>query len=176
VRQAVANPRLAGAAASLVIALVLAGAALVAVGGREPAPPPTTVVTVPPPPTDEAPAATATPGPATAPVSASGAAVATDGAPAAATAGDPSTASVPWRVVVIATGIAWNDELAAAAAFRLPSSVAFAVPADLPAAAERLGRWRAAGRGVAVRFDWRHAATASRLEAGSSRRTTSGSL
>jgi hypothetical protein len=38
--------------------------------------------------------------------------------------------------------------------------VAFALPADLPAAAERLARWRAAGRGVAVRFDWRHAAPA----------------
>jgi len=149
-----------------VIALVLAGAAVIAVGGRDPAPP-STVVTVPPPPSDEPPAAAPTPMPPAAAAPSPGAAGASDGAAAAATAdegaddgADDGVEAPPRRVVVIATGIAWNDELAAAAAFRLPSSVAFALPADLPAAAERLGRWRAAGRGVAVRFDWRHAATA----------------
>ena len=60
----------------------------------------------------------------------------------------------PERLIVIATGIAWNDDLAAAAALRLPPAVAFALPADLPTAVERLARWRAAGREVALRFDW----------------------
>ncbi len=153
-------------------ALVFAGAALVAVGARGPAPPPTMVVTVPAPPSDEPPAASAarvaapapgspavTPAPGSPAKAATTAAVASDDAEPVAPAGGEA-ATPPRRVVVIATGIAWNDELAAAAAFRLPSAVAFALPADLPAAAERLDRWHAAGRGVAVRFDWRHAATA----------------
>jgi polysaccharide deacetylase 2 family uncharacterized protein YibQ len=60
----------------------------------------------------------------------------------------------PRRVAVVATGIAWNDDLAAAAAFRLPAAVAFALPADLPTAAERAARWRAAGRAVVLRLAW----------------------
>lgn len=67
----------------------------------------------------------------------------------------------PTRLVVVATGIAWNAELAAAAAARLPLKVVFALPADLPQAAQRLSDWRATGREVLVRFAWQSTGDAS---------------
>lgn len=162
-----ADRQLAGAAACFVAALVLAGMALVLLGLREPTPPATARVSVPAPPpaattqalpssedvARDAEPSSAQPPAATVPARRDEAGAGGD----AATAADPAvTASAPpSRLVVIATGIAWNDELAAAAAFRLPSAVAFALPADLPTAVERLSRWAAAGRRVVVRFDWR---------------------
>jgi hypothetical protein len=174
----VTDRRLVAAAAAFILALVVAGGALVTLGVREPRLPATAVVEVPPPPPvapedagddvpgdgGDAPGATATsaqPPPLASPPS-DEAVVAPEPVAPAGAAPDRATraaaASPPERLVVIATGIAWNDDLAATAAFRLPSAVAFALPADLPAAVERLARWRAGGRGVALRFDWREPA------------------
>ncbi len=167
-----ADRHLAAAAASVVAALVVAAGALVTVAMHEPPTPPSTVVTLP-----------APPAPATATDAASSAAAEgvaeVDDEPAASEEGGAGAAggeeaaaplaadeeivaapATPARLVVVATGIAWNDDLAAAAAFRLPSAVAFALPADLPTAVERLARWRAAGRGVVLRLAWRAAPTA----------------
>jgi len=163
------------AAAALVLALTVGGAALMLADRREPAPPPTTTVAVPPVPADE-PAPAAAGGPAD--VAPDAIADEGTGAPTAEpenaveSAGDagadaPTSTPVeavtapqpPARLVVVATGIAWNDDLAAAASFRLPKAVGFALPSDLPAAPERLARWTAAGRQVAVRFAWDRIAT-----------------
>ena len=155
-----ADRRLAGAAAALVAALVVAGAAVLVVALRPPpVPPPAMVAVPPPPPSVDSPAAEPPAEPREVGKEAAarrGPEVVDDAsgerareAPAAAEAAPPQ------RVVVVATGLAWNDELAAAAAFHLPEPVAFALPADFPAAEERLAGWRAAGRAVAVRFDWR---------------------
>lgn len=83
--------------------------------------------------------------------------LATDEADPAAVATAPAVR--PRRVVVIATGIAWSEDLARAAAARLPVEVAFALPADLPDAAARLADWRADGRDVVLRFAWAPVAT-----------------
>ncbi|MFP4362193.1 MAG: hypothetical protein ACLFTG_16215 [Alphaproteobacteria bacterium] len=154
-----ADRRLIAAASAFILALVLAGGALVALALRSPAPPSPVVVTLPPPPPDEASPDTTEPEAAPAPaptgepeVALSLPEAAERAPPQAATAASPSP---PRRLVVVATGIAWNDELAAAAAFRLPAAVTLALPADLPAAEERLARWRALGRTVVVRVDWR---------------------
>lgn len=140
--------RLAVAAAGCGLAVLLAAGAVATLGLRPPPAPPAVTVAVPPPPT----ATTA----ATAPDRPGGAVEADD---ARARAADTEIAlAPPTRLAVVATGIAWNDELAATAAFRLPPTVTFAVPADLPTAVERLARWRAAGRAVALRLIWRPAA------------------
>jgi hypothetical protein len=170
----VVDRHLAAAAAAFIAALVLAGGALVALGVRQPPSPATVVVAVPPPPSDEAVAVTGgAPEASLRPDAVEGPrepdqpsrASSDDGEPSELAVAPPVSKTVtapspPERVIVVATGIAWNDDLAAAAAFRLPSKVAFALPADLPTAVERLARWRAAGREVAVRFDWRTSAVA----------------
>ena len=154
-----ADRRLAGAAAALVAALVVAGAAVLVVALRPPpVPPPAMVAVPPPPPSVNSPAAEPPAEPRGVNEEANQhAREAVDGASGdrAREASDAAEAAPPQRVVVVATGLAWNDELAAAAAFHLPEPVAFALPADFPAAEERLAGWRAAGRAVAVRFDWR---------------------
>jgi hypothetical protein len=151
----VADRRVAAAAASVLAALVLAGAAVMTLALRTPASPPASVVAVPTPPSAP-----------TAPVAdepsdddAAGreppAVAAADEEPgAAASEAAVAAPEPPRRVAVVATGIAWNDDLAASAAFRLPAAVAFALPADLPTAAERAARWDAAGRAVVLRFAW----------------------
>ena len=163
-----ADRRLAVAAACFIVALVIAGGALVALATRQPPAPAAAVVAVPPPPpaptADKAATADeAAPTAAAEPSAAAAAPAPTDAESADAQSADaapggeparPDAAAPPERLIVIATGIAWNDDLAAAAALRLPPAVAFALPADLPTAVERLARWRAAGREVALRFDW----------------------
>jgi hypothetical protein len=171
-RRIVADRHLVTAAGAFILALVVAGGALIALGVREPRPPAVAVVSVPPP--ADAPAAgggveAAAPDESAASGPPQPAAVATDEPSSAVTPAEPPAPpepatgpalAPPTRLVVVATGIAWSDDLAAAAASRLPSTVAFALPADLPSAVDRMARWQAVGRRVAVRFDWRSGATA----------------
>jgi len=168
----VADRRLVAAATAFILALVLAGAALVALGLRGAQAPSSVVIAVPAPPPEQAAtgeaasAQTADPdavdeaAPAAAELEDAPAPIAEPAPGSERAAATEAAPSPPQRLVVVATGVAWNEDLAAAAAFRLPSAVAFALPADLPAAVERLDRWRQAGRTVAVRFDWRPAETA----------------
>lgn len=152
-----ADRKLAGAAAGCVVAIVLAAGAVATLGLRTPVEPPAVTVAVPPPPASPP----TTEQPATAPaVEETPDETYDDETPDAATARDEPEVALapPARLAVVATGIAWNDELAATAAFRLPPTVTFAVPADLPTAVERLARWRAAGRAVALRLIWRPSA------------------
>ncbi len=87
------------------------------------------------------------------------AAPAAGGAPAPQEPARPAGGAPPEQVVVVATGLAWNEEFARSAAIRLPPAVVFALPADLPDAKRRLDDWQAAGRDALVRFAW--SATAS---------------
>ncbi|MEO1090416.1 MAG: hypothetical protein AAFX81_07285 [Pseudomonadota bacterium] len=152
------------AGAAFVAALLLAGTAtLTALTADAPAPPSVVVVVPEPPVVQEAAADRLHPD--TAEETVAGATPAVEEArqptitlPTAPTPGveppiaEASTAeaSVP-RLVVVATGVAWNESLAATADAALPKAVAFALPYDLPRAADSADLWLDAGREVLVR-------------------------